>query len=335
MITIKDIAKECGVSPSTISKVIKNYPNIPETTKKRVWEVMDKMGYVPNAAASSLSSGQYTNIGVLGFLNDKQSPLSNNMFTSILANFQKEMSAKGYDLVFIDKKVRGRDLSFLKSCEYKNVAGVLLFGNLYDEQMQEVLNSNIPTVGFDYFSDNVNSVYTNGYKAIYDLTKYIISNGHKNIIFVAGDINDMTNTRIAGFKKAMAEENLTIFDYSIFNTPYGNIEKVKEITEKIIKDHPEVTAIIYPDDMTAQVGIYKLRELGKKVPRDISVAGFDGAPWAKYLSHPLTTIKQDTALIGKTIAELLIKVINNPSREKESIGLEAELIKGKTVGKLQ
>ena len=334
MITIKDIAKKCDVSPSTVSKVIKDYPTIPEETKRRVRKVMEELGYVPNAAASSLSSGQYTNIGILGFLNDKQSPLSSTMFASILSHFQRAMSEKGFDLVFIDKNVRGQKMSLLRSCENKMVAGVLLFGNLYDKQMQEVMNSSIPCVGFDYFDENVNSVFTNGKKALYELTKYIISNGHKDIMFVAGDPNNMTNTRIDGFKQAMKEANLIVHDYSITNIAYGNIEEVEKISEKIVKEHPEVTAIIYPDDMTAQAGIHKLRELGKKVPRDISVAGFDGAPWTKYLTHPLTTMKQDTSLIGKNLAELLISVIKDPKKENQSIGLEAELIKGKTVAKI-
>ena len=85
MITIKEIAKKCGVSPSTVSKVIKNYPTIPEETKEKVRKVIEETGYVPNFAASSLSSGEYTNIGILGFLNDKESPLSRPLFSSILA----------------------------------------------------------------------------------------------------------------------------------------------------------------------------------------------------------------------------------------------------------
>lgn len=334
MITIKDIAKKCNISPSTVSKVIKDYSTIPEETKIRVRKVMEELGYVPNAAASSLSSGQYTNIGILGFLNDKQSPLSRNIFSNILASFQNAASEQGFDLIFIDKHVRGQKVSFLRSCENKMLAGVLLFGNLYDKQMQEVMNSDIPCVGFDYFDENVNSVFTDGKKALYELTKYIISNGHKNIIFVAGDPNDMTKTRIDGFKEAMEEANLPLHDYSVTNIAYGNIDEVEQISERIIKEHPEVTAIIYPDDMTAQAGIHKLRELGKKVPSDISVAGFDGAPWAKYLTHPLTTMKQNTKLIGKSLAELLISIIKNPNQEKQSIGLEAELIKGKTVAKI-
>lgn len=334
MITIKDIAKKCGVSTSTVSKVIKNYPTIPEETKERVRKVMDELGYVPNAVASSLSSNQKKNIGVLGFLNDKQSPLSRIIFSTILASFQKAISEQGYDLIFIDKNVHGKKMSFLRSAENKMVAGILLFGNLYDQQMQEVLNSHIPSVGFDYFSDNVNSVYTNGKKALYDLTQYIISNGHKDIIFVCGDINDMTKTRIEGFKQAMEEANLPLQEHSIINIPYGSIEEVEEVSERIIKEHPETTAIIYPDDMTALAGLHKLRELGKKVPRDISIAGFDGATWTKYLSYPMTTVKQDTRLIGTTLADLLIKVINNPDMEKQAIGLDPELIKGKTIAKI-
>ena len=334
MITIKDIAKKCGVSPSTVSKVIKDYPTIPEETKKKVRQVIEETGYVPNFAASSLSSGDYRNIGILGFLNDKESPLSRHIFSRILASFQKEITENGYNLVFIDKQVNNAPRSFLRDCEYKMVAGILLFGNLYDSQMQEVINSKIPCIGFDYEGENVNSVYTKGEKALYELTSYIISNGHKNIIFIAGDMNSMTEKRINGFKRAMEENNIPLNDHSILNISYSHVAQSEAITERIINDYPETTAIIYPDDVAAIVGMHKLRELGKKVPRDISIAGFDGEIFVKYLTHPLTTMVQDTNKIGIALAKTLIDVIKNPSKEKRTVEFDAELFKGRTVAKI-
>lgn len=334
MITIKEIAQKCGVSPSTVSKVIKNYPTIPEETKRKVRQVIEETGYVPNFAASSLSSGEYTNIGILGFLNDKESPLSRPLFSYILASFQKEITANGYNLVFIDKQTNGAKRSFLRDCEYKMVAGILLFGNLYDAQMQEVMNSKIPCIGFDYEGENINTVYTKGGKALYELTSYIISRGHKNIIFVAGDLNSMTEKRIRGFRNAMTDNDIPLTNHSILNISYQNEAQAEEITERIMRDYPETTAIIYPDDVTALVGIHKLKELGKKVPRDISVAGFDGTIFSKYLPHPLTTLKQDTHAIGVALAKTLIESIKKPSSEKKVVEFVAELVKGDTVRKL-
>ena len=334
MVTIKDIAKQCGVSPSTVSKVIKDYPTIPEETKAKVRKVIEETGYVPNLAASSLSSGDSRNIGILGFLNDKESPLSRPIFASILSSFQKEMAHNGYNLVFIDKQVNGGPTSFLRDCEYKMVKGILLFGNLYDAQMQEVLNSGIPCIGFDYEGENVNSVFTKGGKALYDLTSYIISNGHRNIIFVAGDMNSMTEKRINGFKRAMNEHNIPLTDHSILHISYGHIAQTEEITEKIVNEYPETTAIIYPDDISAIVGLHKLRTLGKKVPSDISLAGFDGEIFTQYLSHPLTTMKQNTHDIGVALANTLIDIINNPTGEKRTVEFDAELFKGRTVKKI-
>ena len=334
MVTIKDIAKKCGVSPSTVSKVIKNYPTIPEETKQKVRKVIEETGYVPNFAASSLSSGDYRNIGILGFLNDKESPLSNHLFMSILASFQKEMNKEGFDLVFIDTQNDKTPNSFLLDCERKMVAGILLFGNLYDSKMQEVMNSKIPCIGFDYEGEGINSVYTNGGKALYDLTSYIIECGHRNIIFVSGDMNSMTEKRIEGFKNAMIEHNVPLTDHSILNISYNNIEQSEEITQKIMRDYPDVTAIIYPDDITGLVGIHKLREMGYKVPKNVSVAGFDGALFTSYLTYPLTTMMQDTNKIGTELAKTLIEVIKNPLDQPKVVSLDATLIKGRTVAKI-
>ena len=334
MVTIKDIAKLCGVSPSTVSKVIKNYPTIPEETKKKVRKVIEETGYVPNIAASSLSSGDYRNIGILGFLNDKESPLSNHLFMQILASFQKVMNKEGFDLVFIDTQNNKTPKSFLLDCERKMVAGILLFGNLYDAKMQEVLNSKIPCIGFDYEGEGINSVYTRGEKALYDLTSYIIGNGHKNIIFVSGDINSMTEKRIRGFSNAMIDNGISLNDHSILNISYNNIAQAEAITEKIINEFPKTTAIIYPDDITALVAIHRLRELGKKVPKDISIAGFDGALFTSYLTHPLTTMRQDTNKLGSALAETLIDVIKNPNQPHRVVEFDATLVKGKTVAKI-
>lgn len=334
MITIKEIAQICNVSPSTVSKVIKDYPSIPEETKKKVRRVIEETGYVPNSAASSLSSGDYRNIGILGFLNDKESPLSRPIFSAILSSFQKEITLNGYNLVFIDKHVNGAPRSFLRDCEYKMVAGILLFGNLYDSQMQEVMNSNIPCIGFDYEGENISSVYTKGGRALYQLTSYIIEQGHKNIIFVAGDMNSMTEKRIRGFTNAMKDHGLNLNDHSILNISYSNLDQAEEVTERIVKEYPETTAIIYPDDMSALVGIHKLGELGKNVPKDISVAGFDGATFSKYLNYPLTTMVQDTNEIGIALAKTLLKNIKNPNKEKTVVEFEAKLFKGGTVTKI-
>ena len=236
--------------------------------------------------------------------------------------------------MFIDKTENGASKSFLSDCEHKMVAGILLFGNLYDAQMQEVINSGIPCIGFDYEGENVNSVYTKGEKALYELTNYIISNGHRNIIFVAGDMNSMTEKRINGFKKAMNENGIPLNDHSVLNISYSHETQSEAITEKIVNEYPETTAIIYPDDVAAIVGLHKLRELGKKVPRDISIAGFDGEIFVKYLTHPLTTMVQDTNEIGIALAKTLIESIKNPSKERRTVEFDAELFKGKTVAKI-
>lgn len=335
MITIKEIAKRCNVSPSTVSKVIKDYPTIPEETKKKVRKVIEETGYVPNFAASSLSSGDYRNIGILGFLDDKESPLSRPIFSAILASFQKEITQNGYDLVMIDNhQSNGEKHSFLRDCERKMVAGILLFGNLYDSQMQEVMNSNIPCIGFDYEGEKINSVYTKGGKALYELTSYIIDQGHRNIIFVAGDMNSMTEKRLRGFRNSMKDHGIELTDHSVLNISYSDIAQAEAITERIVNEYPETTAIIYPDDISALVGIHKLRELGKKVPKDISVAGFDGAVFAKYLTHPLTTMVQDTNEIGVALAKVLLESIKNPHKGKTVVEFDAKLFKGRTVAKI-
>ena len=133
---------------------------------------------------------------------------------------------------------------------------------------------------------------------------------------------------------ALKNRGIALNDHSILHISYNNIEQAEEITMKIVKEYPDVTAIIYPDDITALVAIHKLRELGYKVPKNISVAGFDGALFTSYLTHPLTTMRQDTNEIGEALAKTLIDVIKNPSEQPKVVELNATLIKGRTVAKI-
>ena len=335
MITIRDIARECKVSTSTVSKAINNYPTIPESTKKRIKEVIERMGYVPNAAAAGLSRGSSCNVGILGFLKDGESPFTHPMFSSILSTFQLEMNKAGYDLLFIDKLIHGKKGSFLLNCSSRSVSGVLLFGALRDEGVQEVINSDIPCVGFDYYDDKITSVQTNNEKAMFDLTNHLISLGHKNIVFIAGEENSaVTNIRVKGFKKAMNNARLPINDFTIKYVQYFDYEGVKKETINILKNHKEVTAIMYSDDLSAYAGLKEIKALGKRVPEDISITGFDGISIGDLLPLQVTSMRQNIAEIGSKLAQELILLIKNKDVSVKQIKVDATLVEGNSVRKI-
>lgn len=332
--TIKEIAKLCGVSASTVSKVINNYPTIPEATKERIRAVMEKYNYVPNAAASGLSSGTFRNVGILGFLNNDDSPFSHPLFSQILVHFQAEINKHGYDLLFVDKLIQGREGSYLQNCRSRNVSGVLLFGSIVDKMTVDLMRSDIPTIAFDYYGGDTFSVHCNNIEAMEKLTDYCVTQGHKDIMMLSGDDNIVSRYRLLGYKNSLYKNHIDVKDENIRVIPFYDYEKAFETTKDIILNRPDITCILYPDDYTAIVGMKAAASLEKRVPQDISIAGFDGLGIGSLLPKVLTTMRQDVEIIGKTLATHLVDMMENGKKAPQNIELEATLIPGESVGKL-
>lgn len=334
MSTIYDIAKKAGVSPSTVSKVINDYGAIPEGTKKRVRQVMEEMNYIPNVSARSLSKGKSRNIGILAYFGMRISPFKHSLFTEILDSFQTEVNLKNYELLFVSNSLDGKDGTFLKNCIARDVAGVLLFGDFENPEMVEVIESNIPKVAFDYEGEVMNSVQSDNYAKMKEMTAYLLSLGHRNIVFVHGEASGFTSKRTQGFRDAFFDAGIPFDESMLVENPYLDLESLNGLIRSILKRKNRPTAIMFPDDYSAIAGIKILRQLGLSCPKDISVTGFDGLPVSQMVTPSLTTIKQDTVTIGKTLADMLIHVMRYANSEIRHLEIPAELIKGESVRSL-
>lgn len=335
MITVYDIAKYCGVSPSTVSKVMNNYSSIPLETKNKILKAMKELDYVPNAGARTLSKGKSFNVGVLTYFGTNISPFKHSLFSDILDSFQSEMNKKNYDLLFISKNVRGKDASFLKNCLSRRVDGVLLFGDIKNNELQEVLNSDIPSISFDYLGNNSSSVSSNNAEMTIKLVDYLVSLGHKKIAFVGGDTeNDVSNIRFEAYKKALSKNKIKVDDNLIIVSRYYETDNIEKTIKSLLELKEKPTAIMFPDDYTAIAAIKILSKFGLSCPNDISITGFDGINVGQMISPSLTTIKQDVKKIGQELAKELLKMLTNNTLEKKHIIVEGQLIEGESVKKI-
>ncbi|MCI1244569.1 MAG: LacI family transcriptional regulator [Bacilli bacterium] len=333
MITIYDIAKKAGVSPSTVSKVINDYKAIPEETKEKVHRIMDEMNYIPNTGAKSLSSHKSYNVGILAYFGMKISPFKHTLFTDILDSFQTEMNNQNYDLIFISHNVAGQNGSFYKNCMSRDVAGVLLFGDINNKEMKEVVLSSIPKVCFDYVGGEMTSVQSDNYAKMKELTKCLIDLGHRNIFFVHGEPTGVTSERISGFKSALKEAGIPLNDAMLQESMYLDKQHIRSLTTDILRQPSNVpTAIMYPDDYSAIQGIAAIREEGLRCPNDISVTGFDGIFSGQVTSPRLTTVKQNTEEIGRALAKSLIECIERKRTEPHSIEIKGTILVGESTG---
>ena len=333
-VTIYDIARRTKLSPSTISKALNNYPTIPEATKKKVAKACKDMGYIPNVSAKSLSKRSSRNVGILAYFGLDISPFRMPLFMGILDSFQREMNEKNYDLLFIGKSVAGREGTFYENCISRDVAGVLLLGRLDSRQMEEVIDSPLPSVGFDYGGEKMTRVASDNYAAAKKLTSHLLSLGHKNIVFVHGEDNFPTQERIRGFLDAFEEKGIAPTRDPLVEAQYLDAASVKNLTSNLLRRINPPTAILFPDDTSAVSGLSAISEAGLSCPKDISIAGFDGIETSQLVTPHLTTVKQDLDKIGKALAnELILAMEEGGAYFPRKIVIPSTLLLGQSTGK--
>lgn len=339
MVSLKDISAACGVSVATVSKALNDHNDIGEETKLHIKETAKKMGYFPNASAKTLRTNRSNSIGVLFVDEIPQSGLTHDYFSHILDSFKITVEAQGYDVTFINcNKSRKNKMSYLEHCKYRNVDGVLIACvDFADEEINELLKSNIPLVTIDYVFNNRLAVCSDNIKGIRDLVTFIYEQGHRNIAFIHGQrTSAVTDARVKSFYKTAAEIGLEIRDECVLEGLYRDTESAEKLTAKLLdmKDRP--TCIIYSDDLCAMGGRNEIRARGFRIPEDISIAGYDGIAITQQIEPQLTTIYQDTRMIGRVAAEKLIEQIEKPKSSLiEHIIVEGSLIRGRSVRKIQ
>lgn len=336
MVSLKDIAKECGVSTATVSKALNGQHDIGEETKARVRETAERMGYFPNAAARALKTNRSYNVGVL-FQEEAGSGLTHEYFSGVLNGIKVQAEKMGYDVTFINNSYGVKKTSFFEHCRYRNFEGVaIVCADYNDPDVLELMNSDLPVVTIDYVHHNCTAVSSNNIQGMEDLVKYIYQQGHRKIAYIHGQENSyVTKDRLASFYRTMDELGLEVPDEYIRTADYLETKEAARQTREILNLPDVPTCIIYPDDTALIGGRNVIIEMGLRIPRDISVAGYDGTRISQLLHPKLTTIRQNTELIGSEAAKRLIGTIEKPRTTLvERVVIEGSLVPGQSVGKI-
>lgn len=333
MVSIKDIAAECGVSIATVSKALNNHRDVSEATKNHIRETAKKMGYLPNYQARALKTNRTYNLGVL-FNERANSGLTHSYFAAVLDAFKRVAEKQGYDITFISHNIGYNQLTVYEHCISRNVDGVMVANvdDYSDEGVTQLLHSSIPIVTLDKKTDNKPAVISDNFKGIECLVKYVRKMGHEKIAYIYGDRSGVTSERVDAFRRTMESLNINIREEYLLGGYYHNPEKTEELVVQLMKLSDPPTCILLPDDFSAIGALNAFEKLGLSVPSDISVAGFDGITLSQVLSPKLTTFKQDTDGLGKAAAEQLISLINKELPENsEPVVIEGYLLEGGSV----
>ena len=230
MPSLKDLAKECGVSVATVSKALNDQPDIAASTRERIRAAAHRMGYLPNAAARALKTNRTYNLGVL-FVDERQSGLTHEYFSAVLDSFKVEAEKRGYDITFINHNISGKSMSYLEHCQYRNVDGVVIACvNFYDPQVVELVNSDVPVVTIDHVFNNRMAILSDNVSGMKALVKQAYACGHRRIAFIHGEKTAVTENRLTGFYQACDELGLKVPEAYVRSGVYHDVDRCAEET---------------------------------------------------------------------------------------------------------
>lgn len=334
MVSIKDISVRCGVSVATVSKALNDHSDIAQITKENIRRTAREMGYFPNSSARALKTNRTYNLGVL-FVDEAQSGLTHEYFARVLENFKVEAERNGYDITFISKNTRSK-MSYYEHSKYRGVDGVVIacidFNN---PDVIELIHGELPVVTIDHVFDNRTAIISDNVKGMRDLITYIYEMGHRRIAFIYGDESSVTQNRVGSYYKTLGELGISVPDTYVKKGIYHDTETTARLTRELLNLDDRPTCIIFPDDFSCIGGMNAIKEYGLRIPDDISIAGYDGILLSQVLEPKLTTLQQDTVALGRSAAEKLIALIENPKANViERVVVEGKVLKGNSVKNL-
>ena len=326
MVTIYDIARKCNCSYTTVSKVFNNTGAISEKKKKEIFAAAKELGYVPNSTARSLATKKSNIIGVI-LHNFEDRGITHELFSRILNSFRIEAEKNGYDILLISQN---HD-SYLTSCKSRAIDGVFVMCCDYSlEKSREIISGEIPFVCFDN-NDVPNSVQSDNKEAVASMVDYLVSKGHRKIVYINPDDGaPVTRSRYEGYLLGLERNNISFDENLVIRGSYFREEFSNKVVEQLIKSGMDFTAIMFPDDYSAIGAAKYLKQYQKEKGIKISYTGFDGVEVTEILSSSVTTIKQNTKMIGETAAKILLNEIKGKKTKKPTF-IPTTINEGETV----
>lgn len=305
MATIADVAKRAGLSRATVSRVLNNHPNVTEDKKRLVREAMDLLNYVPNTTAQRLRNQKTDTIAILV-------PVLTNPFFAYLLEAMDMVATRNHLQLLIcqTRYSKQKELDFLELLRTKQVDGLILTSYENEWKQIEPFSAFAPMVLCNEYERDakIPIIRMDQFEAGYIGTRHLIEQGHHRIACTCGDKSNLAKDRQAGFRKALAEYGLLVKEEWIFSNVF-DIEDGKRVLRTLMSLKEAPTAVFTGSDQVAAGMIMAAKALGKKVPDEIAIIGFDDQPIAKVVEPALTTIRQPIEDLGKTAMEVIIDLI--------------------------
>lgn len=332
--TIKDIARLSGCGVATVSRVLNHHPDVSEETRRRVMGIVEENGFQPNNNAKHLKQQAGTSIAVI--VKGSQ----NMLFTDLVERIQTLLRDAGRDssIYYLDEDAD--EVSYaLKLCRERKPMGIMFLGGdleLFQAEFQPItipcllLTNSAEQLGFE----NLSSITTDDEEAAYQVVRFLEERGHRQIGVLGGNWScaQISYSRFQGCQRACQELGLP-FDTTHYEPCRYSMAEAYSATRRLLERCPSLTAIFAVSDVMAMGAIRALRDLGKRVPEDISVVGYDGISMADYLVPRLATVRQNTQQMAERGVDVLLRNIERQNRPFHEV-VPFQLIAGESVARL-
>jgi LacI family transcriptional regulator len=325
MSTIRDVARLAGVSTMTVSRVVNSSGYTSTETRARVERAIAELGYVPNALARHLRSNRTRTIALV------ISDISNPFFTTIARGVEDVAAAHDFAVMFCNTdESESEEMAYLQMLIQRQIDGVLLVPSSNSGASLRLLRSHrVPVVVLDrrVSSPQVDQVRSDSEAGAYQLVRHLIELGHRHIAALSGGRAISTSVdRVAGYQRALAEAGIEVDNRLVLYGGYG-VNGGYRMALQVLKVSPRPTALFAANNFIAFGAIRVLREMGMRVPDDMSVVTFDDLPEEWLIEPFLTVVDQPAYDIGRQAAELLLeRLAGTAPSKRRSIILPLELI---------
>ncbi len=331
---LEDIARQAGVSRSTVSRVVNDHPNVREDVRKRVQKVIQSTGYHPNAAARTLASQRSWTIGLV-LPHSISSFFTDPYFPHLTKGIAQACNQYDYTFaLFLVSSKEDEEKIFPRVSRKGLLDGVIVQAGHHGDQLiiNRLAGSNIPMVvaGRPFHSENVSYIDVDNVKAAHQAVSHLARLGYQRIGTISGPANSSVSIdRQDGYLKALAEYGRIVDEALVVEGDFTEASGYAAM-QTLLPARPD--AVFAASDVMAMGAMRAIREAGLNIPNDIAMVGFDDLPMASFLEFGLTTIHQPVIPFGEKAVEILIDLIENGIHPPRQVIMETELIVRESCG---
>ncbi len=320
-VTMRDVAQKAGVSINTVSRVINGYGEVSEATGNRVLAAIEELGFRPNALARSLVSGKSLSVAFI------IPQITDPFYPDVILGVESIARQNGYSVLLCNTNDDPQqELDYVDILSAKQVDGIILCGSRLDEDRLSSVALHHRVAAVTSRRPRGAAIITlRGEKGLYELTSHLIRLGHRSIAHIGINFGSGSD-RADGYRRALSENDIPLNKESVLFIPSAKIEMSHQAVRQFLQQRPDITAVSCFNDLVAIGVMQACADLGRRVPEDVAVVGFDDIDLASLVTPGLTTMHIPRFHLGEMLMELMLRVIAAPGQHEEYLSIEPQLV---------